>query len=118
MTSPVREKKTQVARFIAERLEQLDYIPEEEEFKKVTVRLVESAVADLDQIAGKLFMTRTACAENLLAAAIREASFIALTDPAMTDRHGVDPSVVAQIEDDPRVSQALQNIADRQEAVL
>lgn len=108
MTSKTEDKKTEIAQFISERLEELDYIPEEEETKKVTLRLVESAVTDLDKIAGKLAMTRTACAENLLTAAIREASYIALTDPALGERRGIDPAMIARIEDDPQVKEVLQ----------
>jgi predicted DNA-binding protein len=92
---------SRVERFIRARAEELQFRPEdfEEEEKKVTVRLPLSTVDALDRVAGKLSLTRTACAEQLMRVAIDEANIRIMEDPYFAQLDGMDPKTVALIED-------------------
>jgi len=61
-----------LASLLEERVEVLTYVPDDVIVKKVTLRLHEDAVEDLDFIAAKLGMSRTGCAEEILPRAIQE----------------------------------------------
>lgn len=93
---------SRVEQFIKERAEELQFRPEdyEEEEKKVTVRLRMSTIEALDAVAGKLSMTRTACAEQLLIVSIDEAHVRILEDPYFKQREGINPALIARIEED------------------
>lgn len=100
---------SRVEQFIKQRVEELEFRPEdyEEEEKKVTVRLSVSMVDALDQIAGKLRLTRTATAESLLRVSIDEAHTRILDDPYFKSNEGINPALIAAIEDDEQVREAI-----------
>lgn len=98
---------SRVEQFIKNRAEELQYDPDpEEEQKKVTVRLRVTTLDALDRIAGKLSMTRTACAEQLMVVAIDEADVRILEDPYFSQRDGISPAMIARIEDEEEAKEA------------
>ncbi len=105
---------SKVGQFVKERSEELQYDPEDhqEEEKKVTVRLRASTVEALDRIAGKLVMTRTACAERLLIVAIDEADVHIMEDPYLSLRNGIPADKIAAIEEDEEVRAAIADMVE------
>lgn len=93
------EKHSRVLAFMHERIENLDFDPDDEPGKKITVRLSQSLVNDLDAVAAKLSFTRTGCAEHLLSVCIREAAIYVTEDPIVAARSSFDPKLLARIED-------------------
>lgn len=95
-----------LASFLDERAEVLDYVPEDVIVKKVTLRLHEDAVEDLDFIAAKLGMSRTGCAEEVLARAIQETRQAVETHPYYASRNGSDPKLVGKVADEAEAKEA------------
>lgn len=88
-----------IAEFVADRAEALVYEPEDVPLKKVSVRIPEDDVADLDALAGKLSYTRSGLAAELLVRAIHEAKKAAAGNPILEQIEGVDPEQIALIAD-------------------
>ena len=93
--------------FLDERAEALDYVPDDVVVKKVTLRLSEDAVEDLDFIAAKLSMSRTACAEELLARAIQETRKAVEVHPYYASRNHTDPKLITKVADEEEAKEAV-----------
>jgi hypothetical protein len=102
-----KQMASRVEQFIKNRVEELEFRPEdfEEEEKKVTVRLSVSMIDSLDTVAGKLHLTRTACAEQLLRVSIDEA-YVRIMDDPYFKTGGIDPAMIARIEEDEELREA------------
>ncbi len=88
---------SKIAEFVDSRVEARVYFPEDEEEKKVTVRLISSVVGDLDFVASKLGYTRSGVAAELLACAIAEARKEVEKHPLLLEEEGISQQMIAQI---------------------
>ena len=108
-----KPKKSRIAAFMHNRVDELDYVPYEEEQKKVTVRLPASMIDDLDELAGKLVMTRTLCAESLLSIAVNEAHTLLYTDPLFANRtSGIPADKIAAIEEHEQLREQVHQLTE------
>jgi hypothetical protein len=87
-----------IADFVNSRAEARAEGRESHDEKKVTVRLLDSDVEELDFIAGKLGDTRSGLAAELLTRAIQEAGQVLAGHPVLL-RDGVSPDIIAEIGD-------------------